>query len=194
MGIYIKLFLMFAKLSVFAFGGGYVMFPMLQAETEKNGIIAMSELNDVIALAGMSPGAVAVNAAVGVGYEAAGIGGVFAAVTGIMLPCALIVITVAACFFKIYNNHFVQAALYGLRPDITGIVLYAAIRLAGSEGILLSAGGDTINNGLYISISRALFEVKSIALAAISFILLTKTKIHPIYLILASGIAGIFLF
>ncbi|HEY8500709.1 MAG TPA: chromate transporter [Clostridia bacterium] len=194
MEIYIKLFLMFAKLSVFAFGGGYVMFPMLQAEVEKNGVIAISELNDIIALAGMTPGAVAVNAAVGVGYKAAGIGGVVSAITGVMLPCALIVVAVAACFFRIYKNPVVQAALYGLRPVITGIILYAAIKLAGSEGILLSVGGDTINNGLYMSISSTLVELKSAALAAISFILLVKTKIHPIYLILASGLAGILLF
>jgi len=74
--VLIKIFLLFAQLSVFSFGGGYAMFPILIREIGKNGLVTMDELTDIIAIAGMSPGAVAVNAAVGVGYRAAGIAGV----------------------------------------------------------------------------------------------------------------------
>ena len=195
MAVLFEIFFMFAKLSLFSFGGGYVMFPILMREIETNGLVTMSELADIIVIAGMSPGAVAVNAAVGVGFRSAGLEGAMAAFLGIAIPCAVIVILVATFFFKVCRHHLVQSALYGLRPVITGIILYAAYKIGSGSGIFYSSSEDMIKTGWNFSIgSTHLFEVKSILIAAAAFLLLTKTKIHPIFIIIGSGITGILIF
>lgn len=195
MPILIKIFLMFAKLSVFSFGGGYVMFPMLLEDIENNGMLTTRQITDVIAIAGMSPGAVAVNAAVGTGFKVEGVAGVIMAFLGIAIPCAVIVIIVASFFFRVYNHVLVKHALYGLRPVITGIIIYAAVKIATGNSIIAATESSVIKQGFNISVSGChLFELKSILIAAASFLLLFRTKIHPLFIILGSGIAGILLF
>lgn len=195
MSLLLQIFLMFAKLSAFAFGGGYVMFPMLINEVESNKLLNMSELTDILAIAGMSPGAVAVNAAVGVGYKTAGFPGAVAAFLGIAIPCAIIVILVATFFFKVYNHPLVKAALYGLRPVITGIIIYAAVKIAVNNNIVAAASDKLIEKGynLYIG-EKHLFDVKSLIIMAAAFFLLVKTKVHPIFIIIGAGITGVFIF
>lgn len=200
MEIMIVLFTMFAKLAAFSFGGGYVMIPIMLQELEKNGLIDPAAVTDVVAIAGMSPGPVAVNAAVGLGYYVSklnnmGAWGILPAFLGIALPCTVIVIVVATFFFNVYKNSQVQAALYGLRPAIAGIVLYAAAKLAMSNGIVFSHIDNLIKAGYNIVIAgQHIAELKSFAIFAVTLILLTKTKLHPIFLIIASGLTGIILF
>ena len=195
MNILIKIFLMFAKLSAFAFGGGYVMFPMLMKEIESNKLISMNDLADIIAIASMSPGAVSVNAAVGVGYKVAGIPGVVAAFLGIAVPCAVIVIIVATFFFKVYNHPIVRSALYGLRPIITGIILYAAFNIARTNGIIAASEKNLIDSNFNVMINGVhLFELKSLIITIASFFALVKTKLHPIFVILISALIGIMVF
>jgi chromate transporter len=186
---------MFVKLSTFSFGGGYVMIPIMLSELEKNRLIDVSQVTDIVAIAGMSPGPVALNAAVGLGYRVAGFQGALASALGILIPNFIIVILAAMFFFKIYKSKHVTSAFYGLRPVVTGIILYAAISLALKNGIfaantknLMSTGYNIIVNGVQI------FEVKSMILIIGSFLTLFKTKIHPIYIIISCAIVGTVIF
>ncbi len=189
-----QLFLMFAKLSLFSFGGGYVMIPIMLQELEKNKWATSADVTDIVALAGMSPGPVAVNAAVGLGYKVAGLQGVFAAFLGIAVPCAVVVILVAMFFFKVYEHPMVKGALYGLRPVITGIIVYAAVKIAINNGIVAAHEG-VIESGINMNYGGMhIFELKSLIMVLVVFVILTKTKIHPIFVIIASGLLGIFLF
>lgn len=191
----LNLFLMFAKLAGFAFGGGYVMIPSLIRASEANHWATAAELTDTVAIAGMAPGPVAVNAAVGYGYLVAGFPGAFASFLGIAVPCAFIVILVATFFFKVYDHPKVQAALYGLRPVITGIILYAAISIALKNKMIMTAAEETIQKGFGLSISGVqLFEGKSLAIIVLTLLILLKTRIQPIFIILAAGLAGMLLF
>lgn len=191
----IKLALMFSKLSLFSFGGGYVMIPIAMKELEANGWATVSELTDIVAIAGMSPGPVAVNAAVGLGYKVAGIKGLIAAFLGITVPTTILVIIVAAFFFKIYKHPKVKAAFYGLRPVITGIIIYAAVSFALKNGVIAASAGKTISSGYNIFfMGNHLFELKSLMIAAAAFFILIKTKTHPIFVIISSGILGTFIF
>ncbi len=190
-----KLGLMFAKLCVFAFGGGYVMIPSLIKASEANHWATASELTDVVAIAGMTPGPVAVNAAVGFGYKVAGFPGAVASFLGIAVPCALIVIIVATFFFKIYAHPKVKAVLYGLRPVITGIILYAAVSIALKNSIIGAVPGKLIEKGFNISaLGVNLFEVKSVVIVLTTFLFLKKTKIQPIFMIVGAGVLGVVIF
>ncbi|MCX7841986.1 MAG: chromate transporter [Clostridia bacterium] len=194
MNLLFQLFFMFARLCTFAFGGGYVMFPSMIKASEQNGWGSASELTNIIAIAGMSPGPVAVNAAVGLGYKVAGVPGAIAACLGIAVPCAVIVVIVATFFFKAYNHPIVQYALNGLRPVITGIILYAGISIALKNGMLGTVPAACIQNGIYISLFGGFFELKSLLIAAATFLILLKTKVQPVFIIAAAGFLGVFIF
>ena len=191
----IKLFLMFAKLCTFAFGGGYVMIPSLIKASEANNWATAEELTDVIAIAGMSPGPIAVNAAIGYGYKVAGFPGAVACFLGIAIPCSIIVILVASFFVKICSHPKVQAILYGLNPVITSTILYAAVSIAIKNNMIAAASDKMIDKGIYLSAFGAnLFELKSILIGTVTFVILLKTKVSPIFLILGSGLLGILIF
>jgi chromate transporter len=200
MSLLLKIFLLFMKISASSFGGGYVAFPIIAEANESYNWMTTIELNNILSLAGMSPGPVAINAAVGVGYKVAGIPGVFAAFLGIAIPCAIIVIVVASFFFKVYKHSLVQKILYVLRAVITGVILYASIKFALSSGIIFAEvfgerSGDLIASGWNVSILKThIFEIKSILLSITAFVLLLKTKIHPIMIILGAGIIGLIIF
>lgn len=195
MNILVELSLMFAKLSAFAFGGGYVIISSLIQQSEARNWATAQELTDVIALAGMTPGPVAMNAAVAYGYKIAGFSGSIASLLGIAVPCGIIVITAAKFFFKVYKHPIVKATLYGLRATITGIIVYAAVNIAIKNGILLATSTTLIEKGVNISaFGSNLFELKSLLIAIAAFLILTKTKVHPVLIILSSGIIGVILF
>lgn len=193
--ILIQLFLMFVGLTSSAFGGGYVMIPSLIKASEAHHWATASDLADILAIAGMSPGPVAINAAVGYGYKVAGIPGAFASFSGVAVSCGAIVVLVAAFFFRIYRHPKVQAALYGMRPVITAVILFAAIGIALKNNILGAAPENYIGKGIYLpGWGHGLIELKSLAIGAVAFILLLKTKTHPLLLIAGAGLLGILLF
>ena len=74
--IYLQLFLSFIKVGMFSIGGGYAAMPLIQSEVvEGHGWLTMSEFTDLITIAEMTPGPIAVNSATFVGIRIAGIPG-----------------------------------------------------------------------------------------------------------------------
>lgn len=195
MQMLIGMFWIFAKLSLFSFGGGFVMIPAAIAEIEANHWATAAELTNTVAIATMAPGPVGVNLAVGLGYKVGGLSGASAAFLGITLPTTILVVFVALFFFKVYKHPLVSAAFYGLRPAITGIILYAAISLALKNGILLAASDKMIESGINVIFNGwHFFEAKSLVITTSIFFLLARSKIAPLVLILFSGIIGIMVF
>ena len=89
---YIKLFLSTFKISACTFGGGFVIIPLLRRKfVEELGWIDEQEMMDLTAIAQSSPGAIAVNASILVGYRVAGIPGAMLTVLGTVLPPLIII-------------------------------------------------------------------------------------------------------
>lgn len=194
MDILLTLFFIFFKLSFFSFGGGYVMIPLIEQELVSNNIhLEANKISNIVAIAGMAPGPVAINAAIGFGYEIGGMWGVIFSFIGIVIPSLLIVIISAILFKKIYSSKYFKWSMYGLSPIIVGIILYAAVNMAIKNNMIFSKT-SVISSGWYVTLGSYGFELKSILLVVISFLLLLKTKIHPIILIVGGGIIGILVF
>ncbi|MDQ0230705.1 chromate transporter [Metabacillus malikii] len=170
---------MFLIIGFVSFGGGYAMLPMIEREVLIKGWLSVEEFSNVVAIAGMSPGPIATNSAIFVGYKVGGIAGAVAAGVGMVVPSLLLVLLIASFFFKVHHNKFVQAAFYGLRPIITGLIGYAAIRFAMNNHLLGGVNWDSIS----------LFLIFAISLFA-----LIKFKIHPLFVIVISGIVGVFIY
>lgn len=179
MNIFLDMFITFFKLGLVSFGGGYAMIPLIQKEVESHHWLSMSQFTDMIAVSAMAPGPIATNTASILGYKIAGIPGALVACFSVSLPSLLLILIVGQLFIKYQNHHSVKAAFYGLRPTIVGIIAYAAIKFAISNGIV---GGSNF------------IDIKSSILLVVAFILLIRTKFHPAYLILASGIIGVIIF
>ncbi len=178
--ILLEIFLTFVKIGFVSFGGGIAMLPLIDYEvTQNHGWVAPEQFLDIIAVAGMSPGPAATNAAIVVGYTVADIPGAIVATLGMILPSLMIILIVAMFFFRIQHNPIVQSAFYGLRPIITGLIFYAATVFALRNGII---GGEKIVEPVYLLIMLA-------ALGLFFF-----TRIHPVFVIIASGVVGILLF
>ncbi len=102
--IFLDLFLSFFKIGLFSFGGGYAMIPLIQKEITRNGWITPSEFVDIIAIAEMTPGPIAVNSATFVGYKTAGLFGGLVATIGVALPSAMLIFLIAD-FIQKYKTH-----------------------------------------------------------------------------------------
>ena len=97
MNIYLELFWTFAKIGVCTFGGGYAMLPILQRElVEKRGWATEEELSDYFAIGQCTPGIIAVNTATFVGHSRKGAAGGVVATLGLVFPCLVIIMLVAA--------------------------------------------------------------------------------------------------
>ncbi|MGN0363259.1 MAG: chromate transporter [Bilifractor sp.] len=120
----VKLFLSTLYLSAFTFGGGYVIVTLLQNKfVNELHWIDEDEMLDLVAIAQSSPGAIAVNGAIVVGYKVAGIPGVLCSILGAILPPFLI-ITVISMFYQAFSkNAAVQALLKGMSSGVSAVIL-----------------------------------------------------------------------
>ena len=123
MEVYWKLFLIFFKLGTFTLGGGYAMVPLIQNEiVEKNKWIEKEEFVDMLALAQSSPGALAVNTAVFVGYKVKGNLGAFCTILGSLLPSILIIWILAKLFTYIQDNIYFIKMFKAIRPLVFSLI------------------------------------------------------------------------
>lgn len=179
MNLFLQLLLTFFKLGLVSFGGGYAMIPIIQSEAEAHRWLDTSQFTDIIAVSAMAPGPIAANSATIIGYKLAGFSGAIISCIGVTLPSILLIIFVGGVFLKYQGHKIMNAIFYGLRPTITGIIAFSAIKFALGNGII---GGSCV------------IDVKSFVVMLAAFFTLIKTKFHPAYLILVSGLIGILFF
>ena len=128
---YKKLFFSTFKLSACTFGGGFVIIPLMRKKfVEELGWIQEDEMMDLVAIAQSSPGAIAVNASILVGYHVAGIPGAMLAVLGTVLP-PLIIISIISMFYQAFrDNAFVNMAMAGMLCGVAAVICDVVINMA----------------------------------------------------------------
>lgn len=169
------LFKTFFITGLVSFGGGYAIVPVIEAEVVKYGWMSTQKFTDIIAIAGMSPGPIATNTAIFIGYQMSGIVGAAVSALAMVLPSLLLVILVALFFYKLNHNRIVQSAFYGLRPVVIGLIVFAAIKFSLSTGVVAAFSLHTLS---------------LIAIFVISLFLLIKRNAHPAYVIVMAGLIG----
>jgi chromate transporter len=171
--IILQLYLSFLKIGLFSIGGGYVMLPLLEKEfIAVKGWLTATEFVDIIAIAEMTPGPIAINTATFIGYKAGGFWGSLFATAGVITPSAVLVLLAATALKHFYHNRLVQAVFSGLRPAVLALIAGAAVSVARATVLNLSA---------------AVF-------AAAAFLLLIFTRLHPILILLLAAAAGLLVF
>lgn len=153
--ILLKLFLVFFKIGLFTFGGGYAMIPLIEEEvSNKRKWIHQSEILDIVAIAESTPGPIAVNAATYIGFRLKGILGAVIATLGLVLPSFIIIFLISLCYQEVMKWSWVIAAFKGIKVAVIVLLLNAVIKLSKS-----------INKG---TISIIVFSVILIAYLTVS--------------------------
>lgn len=127
---YGQLFVSTFKLSACTFGGGFVMIPLLRKRfVVELGWIEEQEMMDLTAIAQSSPGAIAVNASILVGYRVAGIPGALLTVLGAVLP-PLMIISVISLFYQAFrDNAIVNMAMAGMLCGVAAVIVDVVIHM-----------------------------------------------------------------
>lgn len=143
----LKIFLSTLYLSAFTFGGGYVIITLMKQKfVDELHWIDDDEMLDMVAIAQSSPGPIAVNGAVIIGYKLEGIAGVFSAVLGAVLP-PFVILTVISMFYSAFRNLFVvQSLLTGMKAGVSAVILSVVYDMAA--GVV--KGKDWVNIAVMI--------------------------------------------
>lgn len=159
------------------------MLSMIQAEVVTNyGWLSAQEFTDIVAISQMTPGPIGINAATYVGFTATGsIWGSFLATFAVVLPSFILMLAVSRLFLKYRKHPSVEAVFQGLRPAVVGLLASAALVLMNSENF----GSPTTDLYSFV-VSTLIFLVAFVG---------TRTfRVSPIWMILASGAAGLLLY
>lgn len=173
--IYLELFGVYLKIGLFGFGGGYAMLSLIQEEVvHKHQWISTQEFTDIVALSQMTPGPIGINSATYIGYTTTGsIWGSVVATVAVSLPSFILVLLISLSFTRIRKNKHIDALFTGIRPAAVGLIAAAALLLINSENFV---------------------DYRSYAIFGVVLVLVLKKVLHPILLIILSGIAGIVLY
>lgn len=130
MGILPELFLTFAKIGLFTFGGGYAMIALIEDScVEKKQWITHDEMMNVTVIAESTPGPIAINCATYVGYKQKGLAGAAAATAGMVLPSFCIIFLVSMFLDNFLEITWIAHAFRGIRIAVGILILDAAIKM-----------------------------------------------------------------
>ncbi|MDK2964627.1 MULTISPECIES: chromate transporter [Lacrimispora] len=166
-----KIFLSTLYLSSFTFGGGYVIVTLLKKKfVDELHWIDQKEMLDLVAIAQSSPGAIAVNGAVVVGYKLAGIPGILCAVAGAVIP-PFVLLTIISFFYNAFReNLLIQAMLNGMKAGVGAVII----------SVVYDMGSDVVKEK----------DPMLLILMAASFLAAYYYHVNVIFIILAAALAG----
>lgn len=165
-----KLFLSTLYLSAFTFGGGYVIVTLMKSKfVDEYKWITEKEMLNITAIAQSAPGAIAVNAAVVVGFRLAGFIGVLVAVLGTIIP-PFIIISLISLFYEVFRqNQMITLLLAGMEAGVAAVVVAVSVEMA--LGVVKDK--DTILTIMMVVafIANAVFNVSVIIIILISVLM-----------------------
>lgn len=168
---YRTLFLSALKLSAFTFGGGFVIIPLMRKRfVEELHWIEEQEMLDLTALAQSSPGAIAVNASILVGYHVAGVMGALLSIIGTVLPPLVIISAISMFYTAFRDNAIVGMAMTGMLAGVAAVIC------------------DVV-----ITMGKAVFQKKRVLPVLVllgSFIAVRFFSVNIILVIFACGVIG----
>ena len=183
--IYLELFWSFFQIGLFSIGGGYAAMPLIQNQAvDTHSWLTMTQFADIMTIAEMTPGPIAINSATFVGIQVAGLLGAIVATVGCVFPSCVIVMTLAYVYYRFRGLNMVQGVLAGLRPAVIAMIASAGISLL----IMALYGQRTLPDHL------ASFDVIAAIIFVIGFVILRIWKPNPLWIMAGSGVVGIILY
>ncbi len=167
-----QLFFGMLSISAVTFGGGFVIVTLMKRKfVDEKHWITEQEMLDMTALAQSSPGAIAVNAAILVGWKVAGLAGMLVAVLGTILPPMAILAAISLGYQAFAGNRYVSLALRGMQSGVAAVIL----------DVSLSLGQHVMKDG----------QKTHLFIMAAAFIATFFLRVNVIWIILCAAAAGI---
>lgn len=130
MNIFLDLFLSFAKIGLFTFGGGYAMISMIEHHcVEQKKWITHDEMMNITVIAESTPGPIAINCATFTGYKKAGVFGAGIATLGIVLPSFIIIFLISLYLDNFLKLTVIAHAFQGIKIGVGILILQAAMTM-----------------------------------------------------------------
>lgn len=175
----LELFLIFAKIGAFTFGGGYAMISIIEDEcVEKRKWITSEQLSTVTAIAESTPGPIAINCATYTGYMQAGVPGALCATLGMVMPSFLIIYLISLFFDNFLEITVVANAFKGIKIAVGVLIARAALNLWKKKK------QKDVQTYVFATIAMVIM----LAASAMSL------KVSTIVLILAAGIVSVIIY
>lgn len=167
---YLQLFLTFFKVGALVFGGGFAMIPIIEREVVTNKKwVSAEDFIDLIAVTQASPGPVAVNSAVFIGYKLKGLPGALVSLLGTVLPSFTVILLFAIFLTSQGDNEILKRFFAGVRPAVAALILGAGLKM----------GKKVIHSSFALIIS--IFALVTLFLLGL----------HPIILIILGALTGV---
>lgn len=174
----LSLMLAFVQVGAFSVGGGYAAMPLIESLTvDTHAWLTAAEFADLVTIAEMTPGPIAINAATFVGMRMAGIPGALAATFGCVLPSLAIVSILSWLYGRFRSGRAMQTLLGTLRPVVVALIASAAVTLI-QVACTAPEGG---------------FSMPGCVLMLAAFAILRWKKCSPIGVMALCGVCGLVL-
>lgn len=180
----LRLFFEFAKVGLFAVGGGLATIPFLEDMGARTGWFTHTDLTTMIAVSESTPGPMGVNMATYVGFETAGLPGAVLATLGLITPSIIVIIIIAGFLQKFRQSKTVDAVFSGLRPASTALIASAGLSVAMS--VFFAVGGAAEH--------AFLVHWPAVVLAVAVFLAMQNKqlkKLHPVAFIAIAAVIGV---
>ena len=130
----IRLFLNAMYISAFTFGGGFVIVTLMKKKfVDELHWITEEEMIDFTALAQSSPGAIAVNASILVGWRIGNFPGMLVAVLGTIIPPIVILSAISLFYNAFISNIYIKFLLLGMQAGVAAVILNVVMELANQN-------------------------------------------------------------
>lgn len=174
----LELFLIFFKIGLFTFGGGYAMISLISHEVvDKRKYIDSDEFSDLVAIAESTPGPIAINSATYIGYKKAGVLGSIAASIGVVLPSLIIIYAISLFLSKVLEYTIVQKAFSGIQCGVSVLIISAGVKLLKS-----------------VRKNAASYILTALSFCLLLIINFTDVQISTIYFVIVGAVIGIALY
>lgn len=168
----LKIFITTLYLSAFTFGGGYVIVSLMKKKfVDETHWIEQDEMLDLVAIAQSSPGPIAVNGAIAVGYKLCGVAGALVAIIGTIIPPFVIISIISYCYNAFRSNWVISQLLEGMQAGVAAVI----------ASVTYDMGKDVAKqrDGLSVVIMIAAFVA--------SYIL----EVNVVFIVIACGLIGL---
>lgn len=176
----LNLFWAFFQVGLFSVGGGYAAMPMIENQAVTvYAWISESAFTDLVAIAEMTPGPIALNAATFVGMKAAGLAGAIIATLGCITPSLVIVTLLAKLYMKFKNGKTLDNVLSCLRPTVVALIAAAFLTL--------------LQTAVFGEAAMAFSNIDWLmtAFAVLASVAILKFKVNPVLAMLSCGIMNL---
>ena len=174
-----ELFLSYLQIGMFSFGGGLAAMPLIKNQVvDVHHWMTMEQFSDLVTIAEMTPGPIAVNSATFVGIQVAGFLGAIVATIACILPAMVVVNILGYLYYKYRELTIIDGVLKGLRPAVVSLIASAGLSI-----LILSFWGDQVP-------SLDSTQWLAVLIFAVALFILRKFKKDPIVVMIGCGAAG----